>query len=82
MERTPDAGDEMNREFFIAPSIIGDSENTPLLDEAKEDVEEQAADDLEQDQARQVQLHKEPESREAGGIVFAAGPEPETEEKK
>jgi len=64
MERTPDAGDEMNRELFIAPSLIGDSELTPLLDQAEEDVEEQAADNLEQDRARRAGLHPEPETEE------------------
>ncbi|HXP94784.1 MAG TPA: hypothetical protein VN905_15025 [Candidatus Binatia bacterium] len=77
-----DAGDEMNREFFIAPSLIGDSELTPLLDQAEEDVEEQATDNLEQDQARRAELREGPKSKEVDGIVFDTGPEPKTEEHK
>jgi hypothetical protein len=38
-----DAGDEMNRELFIAPSLIGDSEDDPLLDQAIKNVQEEAA---------------------------------------
>lgn len=71
-ERTPDAGDEMNRELFIAPSIIGDSMDSPLLDRAIETVAEQALDNLEHDRAAQ-EAKKQPHPRTVDGITFASG---------
>ena len=62
-----DAGDEMNRELFIAPSLIGDSEDDPLLDQAVDNVSEQAIDNLEQDRARRAGGEK-PRGREVDGI--------------
>lgn len=80
-ERTPDAGDEANRELFISPSLIGESMNSPLLDQAIDNVSEQAIDNIEADRARKAAGHERPASHEAGGIVFAEGPEQEAEDK-
>lgn len=74
-ERTPDAGDEMNRELFMNPSIIGDSMESPLLDQARENVEEEAIDNLERDRAEREARKKPPEKRTVDGITFATGPD-------
>lgn len=80
-ERTPDAGDEMNRELYLAPSLIGDSEDSPLLDQAADNVAEQAIDNLETDRARTGPGREASPTHEAGGIVFAEGPDPKGGEK-
>lgn len=77
MER--DAGDEMTRELFLDPSGIGDVDDSPLLSQARENVEEQTLDSLERDRARQAAHAEPPRGKEVDGIVFASGPEPAEE---
>lgn len=81
MERDPDAGDEMVHDLFLGPTLGGDVDDSPLLKQARENVSEQAIDNLEQDRARRAELHGRPRTKEVDGIVFASGPEPETEKK-
>jgi hypothetical protein len=80
MERDPDAGEEMVHDLFLGATLGGDVDDSPLLQQARENVSEQAIDNLEQDRAR-AELHGRPRAKEVDGIVFATGPEPEAEKK-
>jgi hypothetical protein len=58
MER--DAGDEMVRELFLNPATAGDGDESPLLEQARKNVEEQTLDNLEHDRARRAERDEGP----------------------
>lgn len=81
-EREPDAADQINRALYIAPSLIDESLNEPLLDQAAENVEEETIDSEELDEATREARRRPPEQRKVDGITFAIGPDEKTEDSK
>jgi hypothetical protein len=66
------AGDEINRELYIAPSLIGDSEDDPLLDQAVENVAEEVRRSEEaRDDAKPAAPHR---AEHKDKIIFETGP--------
>jgi len=80
-DREPSAADQMNRALFIAPSLIGDSTLSPLLDQARRNVEEQTIDNMEADEAKREARQRDPVDRKVDGITFAIGPDEKDEPK-